>query len=140
MLIPTGAAPGAERASNSGAKSAKPSPIARPSVTRMSRFEGYGVASMKLRQLVLVVEPSDKLAQVIRAGLRTKGFEVTTAKRGSDAIRAATALSSDVIVANTGLPDMTGADLRRAIQQHDEVADLPLVLFEPRAASRARYR
>jgi two-component system phosphate regulon response regulator PhoB len=105
----------------------------------MSRSEGYRIV-MKLRQLVLVVEPTDKLAQVIRAGLRTKGFEVTTAKRGSDAIRAATALSSDVIVSNVGLPDMTGADLRRAILQFEDVADLPLVLFQPQPASRSRYR
>ena len=51
---------------------------------------GLPFIAMKLRQLVLVVEPNDKLAQIIRTGLRSKGFEVTTAKRGSDAIRAAT--------------------------------------------------
>jgi two-component system phosphate regulon response regulator PhoB len=95
---------------------------------------------MKLRQLVLVVEPSDRLAQLIRAGLKTKGFEVTTAKRGTDAIRAATALSSDVIVANVTLPDMTGPDLRKAIQQYENVADLPLVLFQPKLAPHARHR
>jgi two-component system, OmpR family, phosphate regulon response regulator PhoB len=95
---------------------------------------------MKLRQMVLVVEPSDKLVSLIRAGLRSKGFEVTTAKRGSDAVRAATALSSDVIVANTTLPDMTGPDLRHAILQYEDVADLPLVLFQPQPAPRARYR
>jgi two-component system phosphate regulon response regulator PhoB len=95
---------------------------------------------MKLRQLVLVVEPSDRLAQLIRAGLKTKGFEVTTAKRGTDAIRAATALSSDVIVANVTLPDMTGPDLRRAILQQDNVADLPLVLFQPKLAPHSRHR
>jgi len=95
---------------------------------------------MKLRQLVLVVEPSDRLAQLIRAGLKTKGFEVTTAKRGTDAIRAATALSSDVIVANVTLPDMSGPDLRRAILQQDNVADLPLVLFQPKLAPHARHR
>jgi two-component system phosphate regulon response regulator PhoB len=95
---------------------------------------------MKLRQLVLVVEPSDKLAQVIRTGLRSKGFEVTTAKRGSDAVRAATALSSDVIVANMVLPDISGTELRKAIAQYEDVSDLPLVLYQPQAASRLRYR
>jgi two-component system phosphate regulon response regulator PhoB len=95
---------------------------------------------MKLRQLVLVVEPSDRLAQLIRAGLKTKGFEVTTAKRGTDAIRAATALSSDVIVANVTLPDMTGPELRKAILQYDNVADLPLVLFQPKLAPHSRHR
>ena len=83
---------------------------------------------MKLRQSVLVVEPSDKLAELVRAGLMAKGFEVTTAKRGADAIRAATTLSSDVIVANASLSDISGTDLRRDILQHEEVADLPLVL------------
>jgi two-component system, OmpR family, phosphate regulon response regulator PhoB len=101
----------------------------------------YSISNaMKLRQSVLVVEPSDKLAELIRAGLKAKGFELTTAKRGSDAIRAATTLSSDVIVANASLPDMAGSELRRAILQHEEVADLPLVLFEPQLASRMRYR
>ncbi|HMI87276.1 MAG TPA: response regulator transcription factor [Polyangiaceae bacterium] len=95
---------------------------------------------MKLRQAVLVVEPSDKLAALIRAGLKAKGFELTTAKRGTDAIRAATTLASDVIVANASLPDMAGGELRRAILQHEEVADLPLVLYQPQLAARLRYR
>jgi len=95
---------------------------------------------MKLRQLVLLVEPSDRLAQLIRAGLNAKGFDVTMAKRGLDAIRATSALSSDVIVANVTLPDMTGTELRRAISQYQEVADLPLVLFQPKLASHARQR
>jgi DNA-binding response OmpR family regulator len=49
---------------------------------------------MKLRQLVLLVEPGDRLAQLIRGGLKSKGFEVTMAKRATDAIRAATARQS----------------------------------------------
>ena len=95
---------------------------------------------MKLRQLVLVVEPSDKLGQAIRGCLESKGFDVTTAKRGTDAIRAATSLSSDVLVANVALPDMLGAELRRAVLQYEDVADLPLVLFQPKAATGGRYR
>jgi two-component system phosphate regulon response regulator PhoB len=95
---------------------------------------------MKLRQLVLVVEPSDRLAQVIRGGLKSKGFEVTMAKRGTDALRAAAALSADVIVANMTLPDMTGPELRRAVLQYEDVADLPLVLFQPKPAPHVRPR
>jgi two-component system, OmpR family, phosphate regulon response regulator PhoB len=95
---------------------------------------------MKLRQLVLVVEPSEKLAELIGAGLRPKGFDVTIAKRGADAIRAATTLSTDVVVANASLADMTGPELRRAILRHEEVADLPLVLFKPQPVTRMRYR
>ncbi len=95
---------------------------------------------MKLRQLILVVEPNDRLAQLIRGGLRTKGFDVTMAKRGADAVRAATALSSDVIVANSALPDMGGPELRRAILQCEDVADLPLVLYQPKVATHARHR
>ena len=97
--------------------------------------------AMKLRQLVLVVEPHEKLAQVVRLGLKSKGFEVTSAKRGADAIRAATALQSDVIVSNAELPDMSGAELRRSIQQYEDVADLPLVLYRPEGGgARLRYR
>jgi two-component system phosphate regulon response regulator PhoB len=88
----------------------------------------------------LVVEPSDKLAELIRAGLKSKGFEVTTAKRGADAIRAATTLASDVLVANAALPDMSGSELRRAILQEQEIADLPLVLYESQLGTRMRHR
>jgi len=95
---------------------------------------------MKLRQLVLVVEPSEKVAELVRVGLHPKGFDVTVAKRGADAIRAATTLSTDVVVANANLPDMTGAELRRAILRHEEVADLPLILFKPHGAHGSRYR
>jgi two-component system phosphate regulon response regulator PhoB len=95
---------------------------------------------MKLRQLVLLVEPVDRLAQMLRAGLKTKGFEVTMAKRGADALRAAIALSSDVIVANVALPDMSGPELRRAIRQNEEVTDLPIVVYQPKLAPHARHR
>jgi two-component system phosphate regulon response regulator PhoB len=95
---------------------------------------------MKLRQSVLVVEPIEKLAELIRPGLKAKGFEVTTAKRGADAIRAAMTLSSDVIVANAALSDMSGGELRRAILQQEDLADLPLVVYQPHLASRMRLR
>lgn len=106
----------------------------------MSRSVTYNGRCMKLRQLVLVVEPSDKLAQLLRSGLQNRSFEVTAARRGADALRAASALSSDVIVANMALPDMTGSELRRALQQDDAVDDLPLVLFQPKLAVKGRHR
>jgi two-component system, OmpR family, phosphate regulon response regulator PhoB len=95
---------------------------------------------MKLRQLVLVVEPSDKIASSLRAGLRDKGFDATVAKRGNDALRAAMALSADGIVSNALLPDMSGAALRQALGRDEPPSDLPLVLYEAEAVARARYR
>jgi two-component system phosphate regulon response regulator PhoB len=89
---------------------------------------------------VLVVEPSEKLAQMLRTALRAKGFEVTTAKRGIDAVRAASALSADVIVANATLPDMTGIELRGAVAEHEALPDLPLVLYQPKPAVQGRHR
>jgi two-component system, OmpR family, phosphate regulon response regulator PhoB len=104
----------------------------------MSRSVTYNGPGMKLRQLVLVVEPGERLAQLLLSGLQQRSFEVTTAKRGADALRAA--LSSDVIVANIVLPDMAGSELRRAIQRDEGLAGLPLVLFQPKLAVKGRPR
>jgi len=95
---------------------------------------------MKLRQLLLVVEPSDKIASLLRGGLCDKGFDATVAKRGNDALRAASALSADAIVSNAALPDMSGAALRQSLGREDSPSGLPLVLYEAEAVARARYR
>jgi two-component system phosphate regulon response regulator PhoB len=95
---------------------------------------------MKLRQLVLVVEPSDKIALLMRSGLKEKGLDSTVAKRGHDALRAAWALSADAIVSNSVLPDMSGAALRQALDQHGTPSDLPLVLYAAEFIARTRYR
>src|SRR5262249_30564178 len=83
---------------------------------------------------------SDKVAPLLRDGLRERGFDVTIAKRGKEAVRAATALSADAVLANVTLPDMPGATLRSALGRDEDPTELPLVLYEAEVVTRGRYR
>ena len=75
---------------------------------------------------VLVVDDEEVLAGLLAAALRYEGWEVVTALRGHEALRAARANLPDVVVLDIMLPDIDGLDVLRRL--HAFAPDLP-VLF-----------
>ncbi|WP_284501727.1 response regulator transcription factor [Actinotalea sp. C106] len=70
----------------------------------------------------LVVDDEPALGELLSTVLRYEGWTVETALTGHAAIRAAKALSPDVIVLDVMLPDLTGLEvLRRIRSQQPEV-------------------
>ncbi|MGB3699549.1 MAG: response regulator [Gordonia sp. (in: high G+C Gram-positive bacteria)] len=57
---------------------------------------------------VLVVDDEPQLLRALRINLRARGFEVTTAATGAQALAAASRNPPDVVVLDLGLPDMDG--------------------------------
>ncbi|EGD54478.1 response regulator [Gordonia neofelifaecis] len=57
---------------------------------------------------VLVVDDEPQLLRALRINLRARGFEVTTAATGAQALEAASKRPPDVVVLDLGLPDMDG--------------------------------
>lgn len=57
---------------------------------------------------VLVVDDEPQLLRALRINLRARGFEVTTAATGAEALEAASRRLPDVVVLDLGLPDMDG--------------------------------
>ncbi|MGB3301999.1 response regulator [Gordonia sp. (in: high G+C Gram-positive bacteria)] len=57
---------------------------------------------------VLVVDDEPQLLRALRINLRARGFEVTTAANGAQALDAASKHMPDVVVLDLGLPDMDG--------------------------------
>ncbi|MBM7365325.1 response regulator [Gordonia hydrophobica] len=57
---------------------------------------------------VLVVDDEPQLLRALRINLRARGFEVTTAATGADALEAVSRSTPDVVVLDLGLPDMDG--------------------------------
>ena len=57
---------------------------------------------------VLVVDDEPQLLRALRINLRARGFEVTTAATGAQALTAASRHLPDVVVLDLGLPDMDG--------------------------------
>ena len=60
---------------------------------------------------VLVIDDEPQILRALRINLSVRGYEVTTAATGADALRAAAEHRPDVIVLDLGLPDMAGIEV-----------------------------
>jgi two-component system phosphate regulon response regulator PhoB len=93
---------------------------------------------MKLRQLVLLAEPSQALASALHAGLRSKGFDVSVVHRLREALSAAQSLASDVVVLNEKLLDTGDVELRLALTALRADPHLPVIIYRANVVGRAR--
>jgi two-component system KDP operon response regulator KdpE len=78
------------------------------------------------RPTILVVDDEPAILRVLRAGLEARGYRVTTATKGQDAIDAAALKAPDLIVLDLSLPDIDGVEVCRRIRGW---SDLPIVVL-----------
>jgi two-component system KDP operon response regulator KdpE len=60
---------------------------------------------------LLLVDDDPHLVRALGINLRARGYEVTTASTGADALDAASRRPPDVVVLDLGLPDLDGVDV-----------------------------
>jgi two-component system KDP operon response regulator KdpE len=80
----------------------------------------------------LVVDDDAALARALAINLRARGFEVTVAGNGRDALDAVAKVRPEVVVLDLGLPDLDGLDVLRGIRGWNEV---PVVVLSARSTS-----
>jgi two-component system KDP operon response regulator KdpE len=66
--------------------------------------------------LVLVVEDEHLMARVISAGLQARGYQVTVARTGQEALDQSAATHPVVTILDLGLPDMDGIEVCRRMR------------------------
>jgi two-component system KDP operon response regulator KdpE len=81
---------------------------------------------------VLVVEDDPEMQRALALNLTARGYLVTTATDGTQALNEAAAVAPDVIVLDMGLPDLDGMDVIRAIRGYTRT---PIVVLSGRAGS-----
>ncbi len=79
---------------------------------------------------ILMVEDERTIADAVALNLRDEGFAVTTALRGDDGLRLATAESWDLVILDLMLPGVDGRDICRAIRKRSSV---PILMITARA-------
>jgi DNA-binding response OmpR family regulator len=93
------------------------------------------------RPRILVVEPNRSHLGVIARRLSEAGYRVTTADSGPSAIAELYRFPIDLVLAELGMPRMSGAELARAIRGEVQWNDIPVMLItgksEPKGAVRA---
>jgi two-component system KDP operon response regulator KdpE len=68
-------------------------------------------------ELVLVVEDERPMARILSAGLLARGYRVTVARTGQDALDDAAAEDPDLIVLDLRLPDIDGVEVCQRIRK-----------------------
>ena len=81
---------------------------------------------------VLVVDDDVALARALAINLRARGFEVTVASTGREALDGVARARPEVVVLDLGLPDLDGIEVLQGIRGWNAV---PVVVLSARASS-----
>jgi two-component system KDP operon response regulator KdpE len=81
---------------------------------------------------VLIVEDEPALLRALRIDLRARGYEVTTASAGREALIEAARRPPDAVLLDLGLPDLDGTDVIRQLRAWTAV---PVIVLSGRAGS-----
>jgi two-component system KDP operon response regulator KdpE len=73
---------------------------------------------------VLVVDDDPALLRVVEVGLAARGYAVSTAANGIDALDAAERIEPDVVILDLGLPDMDGIDVADHLRRRRAAASI----------------
>lgn len=86
---------------------------------------------------VLVVDDEPAIVEMLSMSLRFVGYEVVTALTGADAVLAVAAGTSDLVILDVMLPDVTGFDLLRQLRAS---APVPVIFLTARDSVDDRVR
>lgn len=87
---------------------------------------------------VLVAEDEEMILQIVDFALKRQGFEVLTARDGSEALAVASADRPDLVVMDMMMPVMSGYDATRALKQDERTRNIPILGFTARAMEKER--
>ena len=76
---------------------------------------------------VMVVEDHADIRMMMKILLETYGFEVVEASDGYEAVEKALEKTPDVILMDLAMPVLDGINSTRAMRQHRELADVPIL-------------
>lgn len=78
---------------------------------------------------ILIVEDSLTQAMLLKHLLEDKGYQVTTAASGTEALETLKRFTPRLIISDIVMPEMDGFELTRAIKRNKEIADVPVILL-----------
>lgn len=79
------------------------------------------------KRLILVVEDSAEVSEILEDALREEGFAVRTARNGTVALDLARTMNPDLITLDLGLPGTSGWDVVQALRAEPSTRSIPIV-------------
>jgi DNA-binding response OmpR family regulator len=87
---------------------------------------------------ILVVDDDRDVAQSIELALRRRGFRVTIANSGVEALKTLRRYRPDLVVLDVLMPGMGGIEVCRRLRADANTADLPIIFLTARGRERDR--
>ncbi|QQS23745.1 MAG: response regulator transcription factor [Actinomycetota bacterium] len=84
---------------------------------------------------VLVVDDDPRILKTLEVNLRARGFEVSLARSGEEALQVAARHHPDAVVLDLGLPEMDGLDVVRGLRGWSTV---PIIILSGRGTENAK--
>lgn len=79
--------------------------------------------------VVLIAEDDEDIALILTRLLKRAGYTVLHAPDGQRAFELAVANRPEVLLTDLGMPRMDGLELTRAIREHAELRNMPIVML-----------
>ncbi|MEW6185251.1 MAG: response regulator [Thermodesulfobacteriota bacterium] len=80
-------------------------------------------------RLILIVDDSEKIRQILSQALAEEGFQVITAENGKQALLRVQDLRPDLILSDIDMPVMNGVELCKKIHSDPLLASIPFVIM-----------
>src|SRR3954464_13408884 len=89
---------------------------------------------------ILVIEDEQDLADLLAYNPGTEGHEVTGVRPGAAGLARARERSCELVLLDLMLPDISGADVARALRANEATRALPIIIVTARGEGVARGR
>ena len=86
---------------------------------------------------ILVVDDDENILNLEKAILEQKGFEVTVASGGAEALRLLTDGAFDLVLLDVMMPEVDGFTVCRRIKEDQRLRDLPVIFLTAKGGGEA---
>jgi CheY-like chemotaxis protein len=81
------------------------------------------------KKKILAVDDDATALSALRQILAQKGYEVTTAGNGEDALERLSSATFDLVILDVAMPGMTGYEVCRTLRQDPRTQDVPVIFL-----------
>jgi two-component system phosphate regulon response regulator PhoB len=89
---------------------------------------------------ILVVDDEADIAALVAYNLAREGYRVSTARSGSEALKAAVEETPDLVILDLMLPDLSGFEVLQELRKRSETRDVGVILLTARDAETDRLQ
>jgi CheY-like chemotaxis protein len=87
---------------------------------------------------ILVVDDDDLVQIAVSELLRSRGYDVTTASSGAEALATMAGATFDLVLLDVIMPQMNGLEVCKRIRAMEGNADLPIIMLTAKSADEDR--